>query len=62
LPGPGSANGAILLQGAATITIADNVVLHGSDGSLGKQHTLFHLTVNANGTVTSSIDTDQLPC
>jgi hypothetical protein len=46
----------------ATITVADNIVLHGSDGSLGKQHILFHLTVNANGTVTSSIDVDQLTC
>jgi hypothetical protein len=46
----------------ATITIAENVVLHGSDGSLGKGHILFHLTVNANGTVTSSIDVDQLTC
>jgi hypothetical protein len=60
LPGPGSANGATSSRGAATITIADNIVLHRSAGSLGKQHILFHLTVNANGTVTSSIDTDQL--
>jgi alpha-D-ribose 1-methylphosphonate 5-triphosphate synthase subunit PhnL len=35
-----------------TITNAGNVLLHGSDGSLGKQHILSHLTVNANGTVT----------
>jgi hypothetical protein len=46
----------------STITVAHNIVLHGSDGSLGKQHILSHLTVNANGTVTSSIDTDQLTC
>jgi hypothetical protein len=46
----------------STMTVADNIVLHGSDGSLGKQHILFHLTVNANGTVASSIDTDQLTC
>jgi hypothetical protein len=46
----------------ATITNAENVILHGSDGSLGKQHILFHLTVNANGTVTSSIDTDEFTC
>jgi hypothetical protein len=44
----------------ATITVADNNVLHGSDGSLGKRHILSHLTVNASGTVTSSIDTDEL--
>jgi hypothetical protein len=46
----------------STIAVAENVVLHGSDGSLGKGHILFDLTVNANGTVTSSIDTDQLTC
>ena len=46
----------------ATITNAENVVLHGSDGSLGKQHLLLHLTVNANGTVTSSIDIDEFTC
>jgi len=49
-------------QGTDTITIADNIVLHGSDGSLGKLHILFHLTVNANGTVTTSIDTNRLTC
>jgi hypothetical protein len=46
----------------ATVTNAENVVLHASDGSLGKQHILFHLTVNANGMVTSSIDTDEFSC
>jgi hypothetical protein len=46
----------------STITLAHDIVLHGSDGSLGKQHILFHLTVNANGTVTSSIDIDELTC
>jgi hypothetical protein len=46
----------------STMTVADNIVLHGSDGSLGKQHILFHLTVNANGTVASSIDTERLTC
>jgi hypothetical protein len=49
-------------EGADTITIANNIVLHGSDGSLGKQHILFHLTVNANGTVTTSIDMNRLTC
>src|SRR5215475_3540127 len=49
-------------QGVGTITIADNIVLHGSDGSLGKQHILCHLTVNANGTVTASIETVRLSC
>ncbi len=46
----------------STLTVAHNIVLHGSDGSLGRQHILFHLAVNANGTVTSSIDTDELSC
>jgi hypothetical protein len=46
----------------ATTTNAENVVVHGSDGSLGKQHLLFHLTVNANGTVTSSIDIIEFTC
>jgi hypothetical protein len=46
----------------STISNAENVVLHSSDGSLGKQHILLHLTVNANGTVTSSIDTDEFTC
>ena len=49
-------------QGVDTITIADNIILHGSDGSLGKLHILFHITVNANGTVTASIDTNRLSC
>jgi len=48
--------------GVGTITIANNIVLHGSDGSLGKLHILFHLTVNANEMVTASIDTNRLTC
>ena len=47
---------------ATTTTVANNIVLHGSDGSLGKLHILVHLTVNANATVTSSIDVDRLTC
>ena len=47
---------------ANTFTIADNIVLHGSDGSLGKQHILMQVTVNANGTVTASIETNRLTC
>ena len=46
----------------ATTTNAENVVLHGSDGSLGKQHILIHTTVNANGTVTSSIEIIEFTC
>ena len=46
----------------ATITNAENVVVYGSDGSLGKQHILLHLTVNANGTVTSSIEITEFTC
>ena len=47
---------------ANTFTVADNIILHGSDGSLGKQHILSHVTVNANGTVTTSLDTVRLTC
>jgi hypothetical protein len=43
-------------------TNAENVVVHGSDGSLGKQHILTHTTVNANGTVTSSIEVMEFTC
>ena len=43
-------------------TNAENVVVHGSDGSLGKQHILSHTTVNANGTVTSSIEIFEFTC
>jgi hypothetical protein len=43
-------------------TNAENVVVHGSDGSLGKQHILTHLTVNADGTVTSSIEIMEFTC
>jgi hypothetical protein len=46
----------------AIVTNAENVVVHGSDGSLGKQHILIHQTVNANGTVTSSIEIDEFSC
>ena len=46
----------------STSTVADNIVLHGSDGSLGMQHILMHLTVNPDGTVASSIDANRLTC
>jgi hypothetical protein len=46
----------------AVDTNAENVVVHGSDGSLGKQHILIHTTVNANGTVTSSIEIIEFTC
>jgi hypothetical protein len=46
----------------AVTTNAENVVVHGSDGSLGKQHILIHTTVNANGTVTSSIEVVEFTC
>jgi hypothetical protein len=48
--------------GNAIVTNAENVVVHGSDGSLGKQHILVHQTVNANGTVTSSIEIVEFTC
>jgi hypothetical protein len=38
------------------------IILHGSDGSLLKWHGLLHVTGNANGTVTSSIDVDEFTC
>jgi hypothetical protein len=46
----------------AVDTNAENVVVHGSDGSLGKQHLLIHTTVNANGTVTASIEVIEFTC
>jgi hypothetical protein len=45
-----------------TATFTGNIVLRGSDGSRITDHALFHVTVNANGTVTSSIETDRLTC
>jgi hypothetical protein len=33
----------------ATTTTAENVVVHGSDGSLGKQHILLHLRRTRTG-------------
>jgi hypothetical protein len=46
----------------AVATNAENVIVHGSDGSLGKQHILIRHTVNANGTVTSSIEIMEFTC
>jgi hypothetical protein len=48
--------------GNAIETNAENVIVQGSDGSVGKQHILIHTTVNANGTVTSSIDIFEFTC
>ena len=45
-----------------TTSFHRTVVLRGSDGSLLKEHVLVHLTVNANGTVTSSIETETHTC
>jgi ABC-type oligopeptide transport system substrate-binding subunit len=45
-----------------TGTVAFNAIAHGSDGSLIKMHVLYHRTVNAIGTVTSSIETEKLTC
>ncbi len=45
-----------------TATFTGNIVLQGSDGSRIKDHALFHITVNPDGTVTSSIDTETLTC
>lgn len=46
----------------AITTNAENVVVHGSDGSLGKQHILIHHTVNADGTMTSSVEIVEFTC
>jgi hypothetical protein len=46
----------------ATATNAEAVIVHGSDGSLGQQRILTHHTVNANGTVTSSIEIAEFTC
>jgi hypothetical protein len=46
----------------ATATNAELVIVHGSDGSVGMQRILIHYTVNANGTVTSSIDIAEFTC
>jgi hypothetical protein len=45
-----------------TTSFHRTVVLRGSDGSLLKEHVLVHLTVNANATVTSSIETETHTC
>ncbi len=45
-----------------TATFTGSIILHGSDGSLLKLQLLSQVTVNANGTVTSSIETERLTC
>jgi hypothetical protein len=45
-----------------TATFTGNIVLQGSDGSRLTEHAIFHITVNPDGTVTSSIDKDTLTC
>jgi hypothetical protein len=45
-----------------TGTVTFNAIAHGSDGSLIMMHALYHRTVNADGTVTSSIETEKLTC
>jgi hypothetical protein len=45
-----------------TATFTGNIVLRGSDGSRITDHARFHITVNANGTVTSFIDAERLTC
>jgi hypothetical protein len=58
----GSSSKIVNARNATTTTTAENVVVHGSDGSLGKQHILSHLTVNADATVTSSIEITEFTC
>jgi hypothetical protein len=45
-----------------TATFTGNIVLRGSDGSRITDHARFHITVNADGTVTSFIDAERLTC
>ncbi len=45
-----------------TTSFTRNLVAVGSDGSRIKEHVLFHVTMNADGTVTASIDTEKLTC
>src|SRR6266705_3558645 len=52
----------VAFSGVLHITTLDNGTVHVSDGSLLKMHVLYHRTVNANGTVTSSIETEKLTC
>jgi hypothetical protein len=45
-----------------TTSFHRNVPLRGSDGSLAKEHVLFHITVHRDGTVTSAIDAETHTC
>jgi hypothetical protein len=45
-----------------TLTNTFDVVLHGSDQSLLKLRAFFHITTNANGTVTAFIDVNEVRC
>jgi hypothetical protein len=45
-----------------TLTNTFYVVLHGSDGSLLKLRAFFHVTTNANGTVTAFIEVNEVTC
>jgi hypothetical protein len=45
-----------------TLTDTFDVVLHGSDGSLLRLRTFFHVTANANGTVTAVIEVNEVTC
>ena len=45
-----------------TLTNTFYVVLHGSDRSLLRLRTFFHVTANANGTVTAVIEVNEVTC
>jgi hypothetical protein len=45
-----------------TLTDTFYVVLHGSDGSLLRLRAFFHVTTNANGTVTAFIEVNEVTC
>jgi hypothetical protein len=51
----------VITQGH-TLTDSFSVVLHGSDRSLIKLRTLFHITANADGTVTTVVDVNEVTC
>ena len=45
-----------------TTSFHRNVIHRGSDGSLAKEHVLFHITVHTDGTVTSATDSETHTC
>jgi hypothetical protein len=46
----------------ATFTATAHFTAFGSDGSKLSEHAVMHITLNANGTVTATVDKDTLRC